>query len=152
MKEFYTRPNGKRGVRTVSQEPTLTQQQFKDDCEVNIIMKRLLKTGQMPRFQTKTGVYADLTELPDYQQACQTVAKATQAFGELPSELRNKFKNNPELLIEFLDDKKNDDEAIKLGLRQKPPLVKKDETVEELKGLRSDIAKQNRKPKKGEED
>jgi len=37
----------------------------------------------------------------------------------LPSDVRKRFSNDPAELIDFLADKKNDEEAIKLGLKIK---------------------------------
>lgn len=131
MKQIYDRIDEKtgeiksRGVRTINEEPSLTQQQFKDSCDVNLILKTYMTTGQISHLNSKTGVYADLTSIGSYQTMLNTIISADNAFMELPAELRLKFKNNPQELINFLADTKNDDEAISLGLKVKPKVEPK---------------------------
>lgn len=49
--------------------------------------------------------------------------EAENSFNMLPSEIRNRFQNDPGQLIGYLSDEKNNEEAYKLGLkiRPKPP-------------------------------
>lgn len=118
--EQYKKPNGKIGVRVIFEEETPTQQQFKESTDVNNIIAQYRKTGELP-LSNKTGTYADMSEIPDYQVALNTVIQAQHAFDDLPSEIRDRFQYDPNRLIKFLQDSKNDDEAIKLGLKVKKP-------------------------------
>lgn len=102
-------------VYTVNDEPTLTQQQFKDSCDINLILDRYMKTGELP-INHKVGRYLDLSELPDYQGALDTVMRAEAAFMDLPAKLRERFQNDPSQLLNFLNNPQNNDEAIQLGL------------------------------------
>lgn len=109
-------------VHTVNTKPTRTQQQFKDKVNINSIMAKYRRTGLLDHVRQQPGIYADLTQLPDYQTAMQTVLDAQTTFNTLPSELRTRFANDPSNLINFLSDDKNYDEAVKLGLvEQKIP-------------------------------
>lgn len=140
MKKVFKDDTGRVRVQTVMHgKQGRTQQQFKQDCDVNIIMDRIRKTGQMPAFQSKTGRYADISEYPDYQTALQTVINANTAFMELPSKLRRRFDNNPDKLIKFLADKNNDKEAIELGLVNKPAEVPLDPGVQAIKDLTEQV-------------
>jgi len=120
MKVVTKRPDGSKRVQTINEEPTLTQQQFKDEVNINNIVKKYKKTGQWTHLHGKTGTFADFSELPSYQDALHTVMKADESFMQLPSTLRTKFNNNPQELITYLSDPKNIEESIQLGLRQKP--------------------------------
>ena len=50
---------GKRKVITVNLENSLADQSFKEDCDVNVIISRYKKTGQLPS-SVKQGIYADI--------------------------------------------------------------------------------------------
>lgn len=116
-KERYQRANGTWGVRTIHVGETKTQQQFKDDCDVNVILKRLIRDPNPQHLlNAKQGLYLDLTQMPDYQQALHTVIDAQNAFLTIPSETRQRFNNDPSRLIQFLQDPKNHREAVELGL------------------------------------
>jgi phage internal scaffolding protein len=90
-----------------------TKQSFKNECDVNNILKNYNKTGIMP--EGNPGDYRDL-DGTDYQEYMQTVASANSMFEELPSALRKRFKNDPAQLLSFVHDDKNVDEAHQLGL------------------------------------
>ena len=90
-----------------------TKQAFKNECDVNNILKNYNKTGILP--EGNPGDYRDL-DGTDYQEYMQTVASANSMFEELPSALRKRFKNDPAQLLSFVHDDKNVDEAHKLGL------------------------------------
>lgn len=119
-KVISKRANGRLRVQSSNNLPTRTQQQHKNECDINQIMKKYIKTGLITHLNQKAGGFRDLTEVPDYQQALDTVIQAQQAFGTLSAELRYKFKNDPHELIEFLKDEKNNEEAYKYGLKVRP--------------------------------
>lgn len=109
------------GEVTWEKDPGLTQQQWKDECDVNKIMEQMYKTGSLTHIRNQqTGAYADLTDLPDYQTSLNTIIKANETFEALPAEIRTRFKNDPAELIAFIDDEKNIEESYKLGLRVRP--------------------------------
>lgn len=109
----------RRSVETLNLEPSMTQQQFAEESDANLIIKKYGTTGIDP-FTRKDGYYADLTEVPDLQTALQTVKHAEEAFQSLSSEVRERFGNDPSLLMNFLKDPENKQEGIKLGLFQEP--------------------------------
>lgn len=98
---------------------TLTQQEFKDECDINVIMRRYARSGQLPQLNLQ-GVYGDFSEVPDYMEALNTVLHAQESFSDLPSELRERFNHNPGALLQFLGNPSNREEAIKLGLVNAP--------------------------------
>lgn len=120
MKIVEMRPNGTKRVYTVNDGPDMTDQSFKDDADVNFIVKKYLKTGQITHLSQRIGRYMDVSELPDLQTALTTVHNAQAAFMELPAELRKEFDNDPVKLVSFLQDPANKEKAIELGLVEKP--------------------------------
>lgn len=130
-------------VRTVSVLPSRTQQQFAEQVDVNNIVSKYKKTGEWLHLTRKQGVYADVSNITDYKESVDKVHMAHAAFAALPSALRNRFQNDPAQLLAFLQDPSNRDEAISLGLIDKPTLnddVKNDDlttkTTEEKKSSR----------------
>jgi phage internal scaffolding protein len=105
-------------VRTINNEPSMTRQEFKDELDRNNIINKYIPYNQLP--DPRNQVYADLSDLPDFLEAAQTVAKAEQAFASLPSNLRTRFQNDPTKLLAFVQDKSNYDEGVKLGLFEPP--------------------------------
>lgn len=114
---YDTRLKNRIRVATDNTEPSMTDPSFQEQSDVNTIIKRYQKTGHWPAKQT--GQYMDLSETPDLHTAMDIVTKAQQAFNELPAELRKRFGNSPIELVNYLQDPTNDQEAIKLGLKEK---------------------------------
>jgi len=101
----------------VCPEPTLAQQQFRDDSDPNTIMKQFARTRDPALLQgLNTPQYGDFTGIGDYQSALNSVIQAQDAFMELDAHVRARFANDPGLLLDFLSNGENRDEAIKLGL------------------------------------
>lgn len=114
-------------------EEGMTQQQFKDEVDINTIVKRFNLTGQMP-----TGVrlptYGDFTGVDDYHSAMNALREAEQAFMAFPAELRDKFSNDPQKFLEYVEDESKLEESYELGIRQRPPEQPRDvvQAVDEL--------------------
>lgn len=96
--------------------PSRTKQSFKDECDINTIMRRYQSTGILPDLMNqKNPQFLDVTGI-DYQEAMQTVAEAHSLFQELPSRIRNRFKNDPAEFLAFTSDEKNRQELAEMGL------------------------------------
>lgn len=118
MKKIETRANGTKRVYTVNEEPSKTDQSFKDEVNVNNIISKFNKTGQISHLAKKQGMYADLSTIEDLHTSLTQVVQAQEAFDSLPAELRRRFGNSPVEMVNFLQDPANDQEAVKLGLKQ----------------------------------
>ncbi|WNK14480.1 MAG: internal scaffolding protein [Microvirus sp.] len=101
-------------------EETLTQQQFAEECDINTIVRRFGLTGEMPT-DLRMPVSGDFTGISDFQTAMNVVTSAQEEFMRMPAELRYRFNNDPARILQFLNDATNKDEAIKLGLLPEPP-------------------------------
>jgi len=53
----------------------------------------------------------------DLREAIELQRSAGEAFLQLPSKIRDRFKNDPIEFLAFLDDPKNHQESVELGLR-----------------------------------
>ena len=126
---------------------SMTQQQFKAECDVNNILAKYKRTGMLSHIQKHQGNFGDFSSVEDYQTSLGKLMQAQQSFESLPSELRAKFENDPAQLISFFSSDKNDAEAIKLGLKieRKAP-----ETIQGAmeKALEANDAKRQKNDKK----
>lgn len=93
-----------------------THQSFKDECDINVLMRRYMSTGVLPdNINQQEARFLECSET-DFQSAMQLVAGASSLFNQLPSTIRNRFDNEPALLLSFLSDEVNRSEAEELGL------------------------------------
>lgn len=104
-----------RGSDLECKDPSLAQQQFKDDVDINVLLERFKVTGQLPQ-GVRVPVYGDFTGVTDFQSAQKAVLEAQDAFMQLPAQLRNRFNNSPQAFLEFCSDEANLPEMRKLGL------------------------------------
>lgn len=119
---FY-RPHNHKGFDNVDPAtgevmPSMTRQSEMEACDIHNVLRQFSQQGfeQLVRDNAARGQYADLTALPDYQAALDTVIQAQAAFAALPSQVRERFQNDPSRFIDFLSRPENQDEAIRLGL------------------------------------
>lgn len=97
-------------------KPSLAQQQFRDECDINQIMSRFEKTGVIEHLARYEGRYGDFIGYPDFQNAMEAVANATAMFMTLPSSIRERFNNDPEAFLQFAQDDDNIPELREMGL------------------------------------
>lgn len=97
-----------------------TKQSFKDEADVNWIVKKHARMGTLSHLEQWGGQYGDLAGF-DFQEAQNQLAKASSMFEQLPSETRNRFSNSPERFFEFVNNPENQDQlAEKLPELAKP--------------------------------
>lgn len=98
-----------------------TKQCHKAECDINTIVKQYNPDKGLP-MPFGEGSYGDFTDVPDLLGAIEIVTMAEQAFALLSSKIRKRFNNDVAYLQEWLDDPANRDEAIELGLFERPPI------------------------------
>lgn len=112
-----------RGSDLVCPEPTLAQQSFKDDADINVMLEKFKVTGVLP-----TGVvmpsYGDFSAVMDYRSAKEAMRKAENAFMDMPASIRSRFNNDPQEFLEFCSKDENRAEAERLGLVPPRPVEK----------------------------
>ncbi len=122
MTERIIRKDGDRSAVQISfPESGRSKQSFVDECDINFIMNKWKRTGELPPDHKQPPTYGDFTNVADYMQAQNSILQADQAFGALPAWMRARFQNDPAELIAFVDDPQNLEEAQKLGLVEPPP-------------------------------
>jgi len=90
-----------------------------DAADINKIMARFEKTGVFidPSGVERQPQYGDFTVIRDYHTTLSALKHAESAFNAYPAKLRNRFDNDLQKFIDFMEDSKNDLEAVELGLK-----------------------------------
>lgn len=116
---FATQYDEPKDVSLNCLDPSLTQQNFKDEVDINVLLERFKVTGAIPA-GVRLPQYGDFSTVSDYRTALDAVNSARNAFMDLPAKIRDRFSNDPQRYLEFCSDPKNSDELISLGLATKP--------------------------------
>lgn len=101
---------------------SMTSQSSADAVDVNKLVARIEK-GLPVMTSAGQPFYGDVSDLGGLQEAIIKVQEAEDLFMQYPALVREKFENDPVQLISFLEDEKNYEEALKLGLVSKRPDV-----------------------------
>jgi phage internal scaffolding protein len=96
-------------------DPSMAQQQFREECDINTIMERFGRTGELIA-PIRMPQYGDFDGVNDYHSAMNAIVEAQSAFDQLPAKTRARFGNDPAEFLEFCFNEENRDEAIRLGL------------------------------------
>lgn len=107
-----------------SSVPSMTQQQFKDEADINYIVSMYDSTGVMPSFhgdgQPSQPMFGDFAELPDSaQEMYNRMLQAKANFNTLPLEVRKRFNYDAGAFLEFAENPNNADELVAMGLATK---------------------------------
>lgn len=103
--KFYDGPgpdysrSKKYAVHTGSE--SLVQQHQKDECDINVIMRRFGATGAVPA-GVAGAVYGDFSSILEFEDALELVERAQAGFMTLPAEIRQRFENNPANLVRYV--------------------------------------------------
>lgn len=95
------------------------KQEFKDDADINSIMRKFQKTGTIDhsaKYAPQYGIASPHT----LHESMNIVKKAESMFAELPSSIRKKFEHSAAKFLEFVQDEANYEEAKEIGLDLAP--------------------------------
>ena len=88
---------------------SLTQQCFKDECDIGKILRKYDKTGLITHVNQAKADYGDYSEVNEFQESLNFVIKSQADFNALPSRIRKRFGNDPGAFFEFVTDPSNTD-------------------------------------------
>lgn len=100
----------------VFEDESLAVQASKEECDINTIVKRYLRTGELP--QVRQGAFADISGMVGLADSLNMVIEAERSFMALPAEIRREFDNDPVKLVHFANSTRPEDRerAVRLGL------------------------------------
>lgn len=93
-----------------------------DEADINTIVRKFGVTGKIPVLPIQPQ-YGDFNTVASFHEAMNLIAETNELFDSQPATIRDKFANNPQNMIDFLENPDNIDESIQLGLRIKAPVV-----------------------------
>lgn len=104
----------------VCETPSMTQQQFKEECDINTIATRFGISGELP-VNGRVATFGDFESVNDFHSAMTAIREAEEAFMQLPGLVRERFGQDPQKFVEFCSDSRNLEEIRKLGLAPPAP-------------------------------
>lgn len=116
VSSFRTGYGPKRKIAmTFAENSPHTRQEFKDEADINTIMARYQRTGELPQLNLTAPQYLQL-DGATFQEHMEFVAEAQSMFEELPSRIRNRFDNDPAKFLDFTSNENNRQELARMGL------------------------------------
>ena len=114
----YDRDEVSKNTALISDSETLTQQNFRDETDLNIMIR---KYGVLPVSEVNWKEF-DATVIPtDYQQLQNMLREADQAFMDLPAEVRKAADNDPQKFLAMVESRQAE---IKAQERESAKLAK----------------------------
>lgn len=103
--------------------PSMTKQEFKFESDINNVIKQFKprQMAEMLRQNLAAGLYTDLPDSLDYQEALHLTQEAERQFLTVPSAIRERFGHDPARFLAFTNDPKNLDEMRTMGLAKPIP-------------------------------
>lgn len=119
--QFIERQNRKHAITFKGQ--SMTKQSFRQESNINNIMKKYERTGLLEHVNERQARFGDFADIPDFQTALNQIHEAQMLFDDLPAAIRKKFQNDPVEFVEFAQNPENEDQMIEMGLLPPKPSV-----------------------------
>lgn len=105
--KFYNNYNKPKHIKSnIDYDTKVVQQSEADVVGLKYQLQRYGMNTLLSKFESmksKFG-YADCTVIPDFETLQNRVSKGVEYFQNLPSEIRDKFKNKPSLFYKSIED------------------------------------------------
>lgn len=82
------------------EDESLTVQSEADDADINTIVRRFGLTGMVPQ-NVRAPLATDFVDIVDFKDAMNAVVAAQASFAQMPWEIRDEFRNDPERFVRF---------------------------------------------------
>lgn len=128
MPTFYTKYKTRPSVGFKCETESKVQQQFKDQCSTDAIIRRYNMMGINPFVSTAEPQYLDTTLVPSFVAAMDSQVRVKDYFDNLPSDVRLQFNNSPEQFSQVVLSGQHDDMLRELGIL--PPAVEDSAVLE----------------------
>lgn len=107
-------------------DPSRTKQEFRDEVNINSIMAKARRTGQLvdPGLVNSSRIaqYGDFSSANTFEAAQQSILMVKDVFESLEADIRKAFDNDPAKMLAFVQNA-TQEELIDMGLAPKPTLV-----------------------------
>ena len=95
--------------------PSMVQQHFKDECDINRIILKFTETGYLSHQMPGMPTFGEAPAI-SFTDAMFMVTDAQEKFGQLPAEIRSEFNNDPAQFLDAFQDPENRGRLEELGL------------------------------------
>lgn len=130
-------------IATPTGDKKMTKDSFKDECDINNIMAKFNKTGELPDMIKREPRYGDFSDPLSFQEAQNLIIHAGEQFEALPAKVRERFKNDPESFLRWVHEEASEEEMQTMGLlKEKQP--------EPIEAKKEGEKKDSKTPKKPE--
>ena len=99
---------------------TITKQEFKDDCDMNLIIKKGFTNLKVHEPQSGEQVVHN-PDITFHDMQCY-MKQTEEMWQNIPAKIRAKFHNDPGEYLEFCGDENNHEELVKMGLANPKPV------------------------------
>lgn len=120
MTREIRRPGSRERVTINLGGKSRTKQSFKDEADVNAIVRKFQRTGVFTHTSGAVPRYADVSNATDLLGSFEAVQRARDEFGELPASVRVAAGNNPVTLLAMMDDEAGRAVLDEAGLFERP--------------------------------
>jgi len=80
-----------------------TKQSMREECDINKIVAKARQGGAVTHLARGVPSYADFSDVGDYKTAVDRLRAADEFFAELPSKVREAFRNDAGEFLEGMD-------------------------------------------------
>lgn len=102
-------------------ERSLTKQSFKDQADVNLVVRRYATEGTLPYVNPRPGVFGDVSGAVQLQEAIELVRDANDSFQGLPSSVRTLADNSAVNFLQMLSTPDGVSDLQEVGFLPTPP-------------------------------
>jgi hypothetical protein len=100
--------------------PSLTRQEFADECDINVLMAKYEKHGVLPLAGSEPR-YVDCASIPsDFRVVIDMMRDAEASFMSLHARVRAEFDNDARAFVDFAADPANIERLREWGLAPRP--------------------------------
>ncbi len=101
-------------------KPSLTKQEFKEECDINHIVRQYDRKGIVTHLNSTQPSYG-YAPATDLREALDLITETRANFQLLPADIRRACENNPENFPAYATDPANAKTLVELGLADAPP-------------------------------
>lgn len=85
--------------------PSMTDQSFTDECNINNVILRFAGTGELPpRINARTAEFLDVSDVPELREALEMAKNGNEFFQSLPDQVKQAVGYDPVRLLDALDE------------------------------------------------
>lgn len=126
-------------------KPSLTKQVFQEECDINRIVEQFTRTGIVTHVAQKEGQYGDAPSFT-YHESMNALLEAGAAWEAVPQEIRDHCANDPQELLNIIEDPARVNEARSLGLLVGEPTPDPSESATPHRGEQGDAESVSAEP------